>query len=1012
MAWAMGGEARYAELLSNTYGHRRLGPAAPCSTSSRAPTSPANAAPSSPRAQRVRNANTRGRATAGGADPCSTSTRAPTSPANAAPSPPTGNDKKKRKKKKKKKVCECGHNASLHAAEDGSSARAPAKSGRDSLMYSIVDTYSNGFKRLQMPEKTSEENARKEAVAGLRAVQDDEDDGRALVKGRGGKTRFKPSISKSKSKPEFKTKKTSAMKGVTVGGVVMVPYGLKSNGKLKRDRTPTPNDIEGGKHGEKGYRESRLFTEGVFQFYKEWSMQAIDNWLHDLFPEVFAYMDARYGSPEEGCYHWALLTRNRQRLIAVCKSEVTGTDLHKVRGVGRSPEDMKLYFTTKKPLPKQVYENWELATEQARQGHTEPMSPTEDLGDPTTDEELLGVSDDGQTGLDPTPPPRPQPRPAYKGKSRVISGRGGKLSVLTPSEPSGSSDEGDDGGEDHGNGEVAGPGHQSVQRYGKGKELATTERVKPAGYKRLTLDDSDSDIEWVKGPAKKAKDVLGSPQVKTSVADPLMPAPGLFDNGWGDFSFGGSGSGLSFEAGQSLSAVLKGQYDIIGFDPRGVKQSEPYISCFDSLYDQEMFSRATRNFGLNLPSNISAYVGEDLTRQLGLVSSNISSLSAQCYQRTGDVLKFMGTEAVVHDIDTMVKAFDGENALINYWGWSYGTIIGQYMVQILPPERLGRIIIDGVVDSQLWANDPLSETPSTTTEIGDVLQGFADSCAAAGAACPLSKLTSSGIIAKINATLDSLYASPVSVADVGYPAVADASLLRGVLQNGMYSIIDWPDLASTLDQVFTGNYTPLVQAILPPIDANDKTKPDLSAYANAVIACNDARQLDPSPSVQQESDKIIQALQQNSPQIGELGYTAHLCQYWPSIYYSQSRYNGSIGLPDGILKTPILIFTQGNDPVTPSTNAERAAQRLGNNARLLEQPGGFGHTAMSQMSFCTLPIVQSYMLYGKAPDNDRTVCQVNQLPFVSWNASAAENTTEGLDLESRQAWVALNGQLF
>ena len=36
------------------------------------------------------------------------------------------------------------------------------------------------------------------------------------------------------------------------------------------------------------------------------------------------------------------------------------------------------------------------------------------------------------------------------------------------------------------------------------------------------------------------------------------------------------------------------------------------------------------------------------------------------------------------------------------WGFSYGTVIGQYMINILPPQRLGRIVIDGVVDAATW----------------------------------------------------------------------------------------------------------------------------------------------------------------------------------------------------------------------------------------------------------------------------------------------------------------------
>jgi hypothetical protein len=38
------------------------------------------------------------------------------------------------------------------------------------------------------------------------------------------------------------------------------------------------------------------------------------------------------------------------------------------------------------------------------------------------------------------------------------------------------------------------------------------------------------------------------------------------------------------------------------------------------------------------------------------------------------------------------------------WGISYGTIIGQYLIKILPPNRVGRVIIDAVVNPTVWAD--------------------------------------------------------------------------------------------------------------------------------------------------------------------------------------------------------------------------------------------------------------------------------------------------------------------
>lgn len=105
---------------------------------------------------------------------------------------------------------------------------------------------------------------------------------------------------------------------------------------------------------------------------------------------------------------------------------------------------------------------------------------------------------------------------------------------------------------------------------------------------------------------------------------------------------GGSGSQIALLFGQNVSTVLKGQYDIIGFDPRGVKFSEPYISCFDSLLDEEIWLRTVRRPSLNLPSNVTADVVDDLTKELTSLAANVSPVSAQCYERVGDFIRFVG----------------------------------------------------------------------------------------------------------------------------------------------------------------------------------------------------------------------------------------------------------------------------------------------------------------------------------------------------------------------------------
>jgi hypothetical protein len=56
---------------------------------------------------------------------------------------------------------------------------------------------------------------------------------------------------------------------------------------------------------------------------------------------------------------------------------------------------------------------------------------------------------------------------------------------------------------------------------------------------------------------------------------------------------------------------------------------------------------------------------------------------------------------------------------------------------------------------------------------------------------------------------------------------------------------------------------------------------------------------------------------------------------------------------------------------------------LGNNARLVEQYDGIGHTATSDLSECTASIITAYMVEGTVPSASLTKCKVGNDPFQS-----------------------------
>jgi hypothetical protein len=73
------------------------------------------------------------------------------------------------------------------------------------------------------------------------------------------------------------------------------------------------------------------------------------------------------------------------------------------------------------------------------------------------------------------------------------------------------------------------------------------------------------------------------------------------------------------------------------------------------------------------------------------------------------------------------------------------------------------------------------------------------------------------------------------------------------------------------------------------------------------------------------------------------------------------------------------------DPVTSLGNAKRSNDRLGNNARLIQQVDGLGHTTLGQVSFCTARLVRAYWVDGSVPTGEHTNCTVDQKPWQPWN---------------------------
>jgi len=129
--------------------------------------------------------------------------------------------------------------------------------------------------------------------------------------------------------------------------------------------------------------------------------------------------------------------------------------------------------------------------------------------------------------------------------------------------------------------------------------------------------------------------------------------------------------------GQAVPNGAGGYYDWIGFDPRGVGASQPSLSCDPNYFD------------FNRPSYVplqTSTLNQWLARSKGY---------ADACKANGPILSHMTTIENARDIDSIRAALGVEQ--INYYGYSYGTYLGQ-VYSTMFPSRVRRMVLDSNVD--------------------------------------------------------------------------------------------------------------------------------------------------------------------------------------------------------------------------------------------------------------------------------------------------------------------------
>jgi len=293
------------------------------------------------------------------------------------------------------------------------------------------------------------------------------------------------------------------------------------------------------------------------------------------------------------------------------------------------------------------------------------------------------------------------------------------------------------------------------------------------------------------------------------------------------------------------------------------------------------------------------------------------------------------------------------------------------------PERVGRIVIDGVVDPELWANTRAvlwAKVFYSDTE--KVLGNFAEECAKAGEnRCPVASHGDAreDILNKLDTFIEYLYEHPVAVSHASRPGILTSSMIKAMLFTFMYRPRDWPELASFLASSMAGNGTSVVEYFVKDVQLNRNISA-ATVGANVAVICTD------SPDHSGMSDDEIMeemfqetiAFQAASPHFA--GLDVPVCQH--VHVKAAERFTGPF---NHTLANDILIIGNTADPVTPLRNAVVVNKLLSNSSRLVVHQGS-GHCSLAMVSACTVKTIRGYLLEGVLPPNG-LLCPVDEKLF-------------------------------
>jgi pimeloyl-ACP methyl ester carboxylesterase len=388
---------------------------------------------------------------------------------------------------------------------------------------------------------------------------------------------------------------------------------------------------------------------------------------------------------------------------------------------------------------------------------------------------------------------------------------------------------------------------------------------------------------------------------------------------------GGDGLPLAAEVAQGIDPSVAADYDIVGFDPRGVGSSVPALSC-----DPSFFSGVRPNY---IPANSAAEQ---------VLINRAKMYAGDCEQKFGWLLPYMTTDDVARDLDSIRAAFGV--AKINYYAFSYGTYIGEVYATLFP-SRIRRMVLDSTVDpTGVWYADNIDQDYAFQGRMEAFFAWMAkyDGIYHLGG-------TAAQVQAAWYQARNQLLAHPAD-GMVGADEFDDTFLEGGYLDEL------WPALAQALSSYLNSGQT---SDLITQYQGNGTQNENEFAVYNAV-QCSDVSW--PRSWAYWTSD--TEMVYKKAPfQAWDNAWFNASCAFWPVPGPAKPLQIKGAGLPG------ILMLQGTADPATPYAGAQDAHKLLPS-ARMVVVEGGGNHgQSLEQPSnSCVQGYLNAYLATGALPE--------------------------------------------